>query len=116
MKSGAYSMVFSCDGYRGYGDAQVLDQALTGGSDRYEVSGHLRVHGNRLISQVQVELAPGVSGNSFIRGGFPCLMTGSEAEYSFNLYGAGPLGIIIGIECQWSGPLEERSTGIRFRP
>jgi hypothetical protein len=109
-------MIFSCDGYRGYGDAHVERTALRGGSERYLVDGQLAGSGINLTGQLQIDLAPGVSGNTFIKGGFPCSMTGTGAEFSFRLYGVGPLGIIIGIECQWAGDLERPPPGPRFYP
>jgi hypothetical protein len=110
MKSGAYSMVFVCDGYRGYGSAEVNAKWLKGGSDRYAIGGQIDGSGSQLSTNLRIDLTDGVSGNAFIKGGFFCAMKGQGAEFSFNLYGLGPLGIIIGIECQWAGELEPRST------
>ena len=108
LKSGVYSMRFNCDGYVGFGRLCLDGQLGRGGDDCYRVEGQISESGRHLIGALTIDLAPGVSGNSRIKGLFACAMTGTRDEDSFILYGLGPLGLIVEIACQWAGTVDGR--------
>ena len=108
MKNGSYTLRFNCDGYTGTGRLEVDVLTVKGGDSQYTIEGQLAEAGRNVIAALTIGLAPGVSGNSKIRGSFSCAMTGTSSEESFSLYGIGPLGLIIEIDGQWAGSIENR--------
>ncbi len=108
MKSGDYSMCFSCDGYKGFGQLTLDGLLAKGRVEGNRLEGQISEAGRKLLAAIVIDLAPGVSGHRSIAGVFTCSMNGSASNDDFFLYGVGPLGIIIEIICQWAGSIDER--------
>ena len=108
MKNGEYSARVQCGDFRTTGILLLNGELATCSGPHHRIEGQIGQAGQRLVASLTVDLAPGVTGNAFVRGIFACAMTGSGETDSFNLYGLGPLGLIVEIICQWSGEIQAR--------
>ncbi len=107
MRNGEYKMIFSADGHASDGRLHVASGFATGGDGSYTLSGQVAEAGRNLIGTFDVSLAPGMSPNREIAAEFVVHMNGREDDSGFTLIGAGPLGIIVEINCRYDGPPAE---------
>ena len=101
MKNGQYRMVFSADGHTSDGRLQLDQGFAVGGDGSYRVTGRIAEAGNNLVGVLDVDLAPGMSPNAKIDGSFNVKMHGKADAAGFTLIGAGPLGIIVELTCEY---------------
>lgn len=75
----------------------IVDGTMRGGDHEYVLAGVLKLAGGHITADVTVDFQPGVSGNSNISGPFTMRMIGSYENDRLELFGTGPLGIIVGM-------------------
>ncbi len=104
MNEGEYDVLFSAEGVSRPGHARVEDSVLVGADGVYHFRGQLEGTSAHVEAEVAINVVPGVVHNSRIGTDFTMRMSGAATPSGFRLLGAGPLGLIIEIDCRRSDP------------
>ncbi len=108
MKDGIYSLHFSADGYDGDGTFDLQANRGHGQDGNFKLEGHLIENRNKLTAIFNVLMMPAAVRNSRLPDHYSLNMSGTSTDDSFDLIGAGPLGVIVDIACKWSAPLDSK--------
>ena len=97
MKDGRYAMQFSADGYVDDGVLSIERDVAVGSGRGVWLEGDVVDAGQKLTATLSVSMDPGTLKNTRVAGAFQMTMHGAIADGGFNLYGVGPLGLIVEI-------------------
>lgn len=103
MKNGRYVVRISADGLSEDTMLFLHDARVEAIGDGCELRGQISHAGRHLIGTMTIAVPPDTLRNRFIDGVFVVAMTGQEHGDEFNLFGLGPLGLIVELAGTWVG-------------
>jgi len=104
MRDGNYALRISADGFVGNGRFAMHDNRGAGQDTHFRVEGHLIERRAALDAVFNLRVDPAVLDNKGVPKHFSLHLDGAANNDSFHVIGVGPLGLIVEIAGEWTGP------------